>query len=435
MPVRFDAHEFHEGLVKHGLIIPVGVPGVFGRSAVFEDVLERFNGLVSEVSKHDGAEVYTFPPVINRQVLEKVHYLDSFPHLCGAVYSFFGKEPQAKELSRRIHDGEKWDDLLGLTDVVLNPAACYPVYPTMTGTVPRRAAGDHAELGTRQQPSPEPTRMQSFRVREFVRIGTPAEVLEWRDMWLQRQLTLLRSPGLPAGSEVVSDPFFGRSGKMLAVSQKEQRLKFEVVIPVISAENPTAVCSFNFHQEHFGSTFGIRTSDDQVANSACLGFGLERIAQAALQDARLRPWRVAAGSAYPTAALVRRTHEQVCRRDVALLHAARDLLEGALQDRQHAARELVDQELSAGRECGTGLRHDIGPDYLGHAAQRNAGHDVLCGRQVEAFENAADIGGGFVGHMQPRISVGALEELDEGFVGFDGDQVCVRTHPSQDLPP
>jgi seryl-tRNA synthetase len=281
MPVRFDADEFHAGLVKHGLIIPVGVPGIFGRSAGFEDVLERFNGLVSDVSKHDGAEVYTFPPVINRQVLEKLHYLDSFPHLCGAVYSFFGKEPQAKELSKRIHDGEKWDDLLGLTDVVLNPAACYPVYPMLTGTLPK--GGRLVTMLSwvfRHEPSPEPTRMQSFRVREFVRIGTPVEVLEWRDMWLQRGLTLLRSLGLPAAAEVASDPFFGRSGKMLAVSQKEQRLKFEVVIPIISAENPTAVCSFNFHQEHFGSTFGIRTSDEQVANSACLGFGLERVVMA-----------------------------------------------------------------------------------------------------------------------------------------------------------
>jgi seryl-tRNA synthetase len=281
MAVSYDSEEFHEGLVRHGLIIPVGVPGIFGRNAVFEDVLERFNGLVSEVSKQDGAEVCTFPPVISRQVLEKVHYLDSFPHLCGAVYSFFGKEPEAQALSKRIHDGERWDDLLGLTDVVLNPAACYPVYPTMTGTMPQ--GGRLVTMLNwvfRHEPSPEPTRMQSFRVREFVRIGTPDEVVEWRDMWLQRGLTLLQSLGLPASSEVASDPFFGRSGKMLAVSQKEQQLKFEVVVPVISAENPTAVCSFNFHQEHFGSTFDIRTADEQIANSACLGFGLERIVMA-----------------------------------------------------------------------------------------------------------------------------------------------------------
>jgi seryl-tRNA synthetase len=57
-------------------------------------------------------------------------------------------------------------------------------------------------------------------------------------------------------------------------------LKFEVLIPVISEENPTACCSFNFHQDHFGSKWEIQTADGEVANTACLGFGLERIAMA-----------------------------------------------------------------------------------------------------------------------------------------------------------
>ena len=122
--------------------------------------------------------------------------------------------------------------------------------------------------------------MQSFRVREFVRCGTPDQVVEWRDMWLQRGLTLLESLGLPAKSDVAADPFFGKGGKMLAKSQVEQKLKFEVLVPVISLDKPTAVCSFNYHQEHFGHVFGIRTADDQVAHTACLGFGLERCVMA-----------------------------------------------------------------------------------------------------------------------------------------------------------
>jgi seryl-tRNA synthetase len=281
MSVEYDSGKFYEGLVKHGLIIPVGVQGAFGRGAVFEDVLERFNGLVTKLSSNDRAEVYTFPPVISRQVLQKVHYLDSFPHLCGAVYSFFGKELQARALAEKVNGGQPWGDMLGMTDVVLNPAACYPVYPSFTGVVPK--GGRLVTMLNwvfRHEPSAEPTRMQSFRVREFVRVGTPDEVVEWRDMWLQRGLTLLQGLGLPAKSDVASDPFFGRGGKMLAVSQKEQKLKFEVLVPVISAEDPTAVCSFNFHQEHFGSTFDIRTQDGQIANTACLGFGLERIVMA-----------------------------------------------------------------------------------------------------------------------------------------------------------
>ena len=94
---------------------------------------------------------------------------------------------------------------------------------------------------------------------------------------------------MPARSEVAADPFFGRGGKLLAVNQKEQQLKFEVLVPVISAEEPTAVCSFNFHQEHFAATFGIRTGDGRVANTACLGFGLERIVMALFKTHGFEP--------------------------------------------------------------------------------------------------------------------------------------------------
>ena len=278
MADAFDSKALYDGLVAHGHIVPVGVQGAFGRGAEFERVLEGFNALVSKLAKNDRAETFTFPPIINRSILEKVHYLDSFPHLCGAVYSFFGKELQAKALAERVNSGGPWSEFLGMTDVVLNPAACYPVYPSFTGTVP--SEGRLVSMMNwvyRHEPSIEPTRMQSFRVREFVRVGTPDQVVEWRDMWLQRGLDLLKSLGLPARSDVASDPFFGRGGKMLAINQKEQRLKFEVLVPVISETEPTAVCSFNFHQEHFGSTFDIKTADGAVANTACLGFGLERI--------------------------------------------------------------------------------------------------------------------------------------------------------------
>ncbi len=281
MTTEFDAQGFYDGLVAHGLIVPVRVQGAFGRGAVFEDVLERFNALVSRLSSGDGADHYTFPPVIDRTIIERTDYLDSFPHLAGTVFSFFGKEKQARELSERVHSGQPWSDLQGITDVCLNPAACYPVYPTIAGTLP---AGGRLITMTnwvyRHEPSPEPTRMQSFRVREFVRAGAPDDVLAWRDQWLERGVSLLRSLGLPATPDVATDPFFGRAGKMLAASQKELKLKFEVLVPVLSLESPTAVCSFNYHQEHFGHVFGIHTQDGREAHTACLGFGLERVVMA-----------------------------------------------------------------------------------------------------------------------------------------------------------
>jgi seryl-tRNA synthetase len=279
--VEYDVESFYQGLVEHGLIVPVRVLGAFGRGAVFEDVLERLNALITHISKDDGAEVYTFPPVIDRTIIEKTDYLDSFPNLAGTVFSFFGKDREAKVLSAKVHGGESWAETQGMTDVCLNPAACYPVYPVIAGTLPPNGRTiTMTNWVYRHEPSPEPTRMQSFRVREFVRAGTPDTVVAWRDQWLQRGLELLTSLGLPAKSDVAADPFFGRAGKMLADGQKSQKLKFEVLVPVISLEKPTAVCSFNYHQEHFGHVFGIRTVEDQVAHTACLGFGLERCVMA-----------------------------------------------------------------------------------------------------------------------------------------------------------
>jgi seryl-tRNA synthetase len=273
--------DFFDGLAANRLIIPTGVDGAFGRGAVFESVLEAFNSLVSRVSASDGAETCTFPPVIDRRILERVNYMDSFPNLCGAVCSFMGKEAAARELSERIHAGKSWADRLEMTQVALNPAACYPLYPTLRGTIP--SGGRIVTMMNwvfRHEPSREPTRMQSFRVREFVRVGELDDVVEWRDMWLNRGLELLRSLGLDATPDVASDPFFGRGGKMMAAAQKEQKLKYEVLVPVNSQENPTAVCSFNFHHQHFGSTFEIMTPRGEAANTACLGFGLERVTMA-----------------------------------------------------------------------------------------------------------------------------------------------------------
>jgi len=278
---NYDPKTFYDELVANRLVVPSGVLGAFGRGAVFEDVLEHLDALLLRTILEDGVESMTFPPVIDRDIVERTGYMDSFPNLCGTIHSFLGPERDARAVSQRIEAGKPWADLLGMTDVVLNPAACYPLYPTCAGVLPE--GGRHVTMLAwvyRQEPSSEPTRMRSFRVREVVRIGTPPEVVAWRDMWLSQGIALLESIALPARADIAADPFFGRGGKMLAAGQLDQKLKFEVLIPVISEENPTACGSFNYHQDKFGTAFGIRTRDGQVAHSACLGFGLERLTMA-----------------------------------------------------------------------------------------------------------------------------------------------------------
>jgi seryl-tRNA synthetase len=272
---------FYDGLVAHGLLVPTGPLGAFGRGRVFEDVLEAFDALVMRSAKDEKVESMTFPPVIDKTIIERTGYMDSFPTLCGAIHSFTGTEKESRAISQRIAEGKPWGDTLGQTDVVMNPAACYPFYPTARGTVP--PDGRHVTMLAwvyRQEPSLEPTRLRSFRVREFIRVGTPDVVVAWRDRWLDRGVSILRSLQLPATPDVAADPFFGRGGKILAAGQIEQKLKFEVLIPVISETEPTACCSFNYHQDKFGSAFGLLLPGGETAHSACLGFGLERVVMA-----------------------------------------------------------------------------------------------------------------------------------------------------------
>ncbi len=142
---------------------------------------------------------------------------------------------------------------------MLTPAACYPVYPLAAarGPLPQAALFDVAADCFRHEPSRALDRLQSFRMREFVRIGSPGG-----DPGLPRAMDGARararraSSALPCQVEIANDPFFGRVGQMMAVSQRQQSLKFELLIPYHAGATPTACMSFNYHRDHFGTHLG-----------------------------------------------------------------------------------------------------------------------------------------------------------------------------------
>jgi len=117
-------------------------------------------------------------------------------------------------------------------------------------------------------------------MREYVCIGTPEQIDAFRKRWMTRAQDLAGQLGLSYRFDHASDAFFGRGGKLMAMSQIEQALKFELLVPVRSAEQPTACMSFNYHQDHFGAAWNLRNTAGQVMHTGCVAFGMDRLALA-----------------------------------------------------------------------------------------------------------------------------------------------------------
>ena len=277
-----EAHQSYlNELFEAGLLIPSGVPGLYGRSGVFEGVVEDFEQYVTRMGKHLKPEVMRFPPIINRQHYLRTDHIETFPNLMGSVHTFTGKDREHLALLEKKAHGQDWTRDLAPTEVMMTPAACYPLYPTATGTLPEQGRTvDLVSFVFRHEPSIDPARMQIFRQREYVRLGTPQQALDHRNYWLKRGEEMLRAVGLDVKPELANDPFFGRGGRLMSATQKEQDLKYELMVPVASKDKLTAVTSCNYHLDHFGHAFDIKTPDGETAHSACIGFGLERIALA-----------------------------------------------------------------------------------------------------------------------------------------------------------
>jgi seryl-tRNA synthetase len=268
--------------LAESLFHSMGVDGVYARTALYTRVVGQLEAYISRQREVD-AEILRFPPVMSRSQLEKSGYLKSFPNLLGCVCALHGNEASIRGAVERHDHGGDWTTSLTSSDLVLSPAACYPVYPIAAarGTLP--ATGLHFDIEAdvfRHEPSRSLDRLQSFRMREFVRIGAPESIVQFRERWMQRAPQLATELGLPFSIEVANDPFFGRVGQIMAVSQRQQALKFELLIPYYAGATPTACMSFNYHREHFGAVWGIRDANGELAHTSCVAFGIDRLAVA-----------------------------------------------------------------------------------------------------------------------------------------------------------
>ena len=170
------------------------------------------------------------------------------------------------------------------------------VYPTLAGHAARRAAVLSTCVGYcfRHEPSGRPGAHADVpharvRPRRHARRRARAAATTGSSAALDAPRRPRARPPRPTSPTTRSS---AAPAAMLAASQREQAAEVRAPRPDLRRRAPHRVASFNYHQDHFGTPFDIRTADGEVAHTACVGFGLERIALALLRHHGLdiRAW-------------------------------------------------------------------------------------------------------------------------------------------------
>ncbi len=120
--------------------------------------------------------------------------------------------------------------------------------------------------------------------------------MSFRNDWLAQSRDIFRKLDLPFEVAPASDPFFGRAAPIMERGQKEQELKYEVLVTINDDRSLTACVSANGHRDHFSKALGIMRGDGATVHSACAGFGLARMALALLR------WHGPSMSTWPSSA-------------------------------------------------------------------------------------------------------------------------------------
>ncbi len=235
---------------------------------------QRIDRLFSHWALGFGAGEQRYSPLVSVAQLHKLEYFKSFPHQAIFPVSL---SPDNENLSAFAEDPVSSEGQLQLTKTspighCLAPAACFPIYISMTGQkLPATSYVTLRSLCFRKEQSLKPLERQTtFTMREVVCIGAQDDVREFLDQFRRILEHFFAHWNLPVALERATDPFFNAPTNRKYIMQKVAPLKHEMVF-----DGHLAIGSINFHQNSFGEAFDISCQGNPVF-SGCVAFGIER---------------------------------------------------------------------------------------------------------------------------------------------------------------
>ena len=232
------------------------------------------------------AEEAHFPALVDADTLHKCGYFDSHPNAVTFVGNMVEDFDAIEEFRRANSCSEGAllppHDHIHVDGMCLNPAACFPCYPTLTGTTFATGRA-YTWLGRvfryESRNISGLDRLYEFNVRELVFVGNDDYVRDCRRRSLQVVESLATYFDIDCRIQTATDPFFATVSAAKKFWQAAQEVKNEIKIPSLDADGNVkqlACGSINLHGNFFGRRFAIKDGAGEPVQTGCVGLGIER---------------------------------------------------------------------------------------------------------------------------------------------------------------
>jgi seryl-tRNA synthetase len=276
----------NDELVKRGWMHDYGKGQVAYSGPVFK-LAKLINDKSGELYKSAfNAKDSHFPAMIDADTLHKCGYFDSHPNAVTFVGNVIEDFDAIEEFRRANSCSEgalmPQQDHIHIDGMCLNPAACFPCYPTLTGQKFEEGQcytwlGRVFRYESRNINGLD--RLYEFNVRELVFVGNEEYVRDCRAKALPIVEELASFMDIDCQVQTATDPFFATVSAAKKFWQAAQEVKNEIKIPALGndgSQKMLACGSINLHGNFFGKRFGFTCENGEPAQTGCVGLGIER---------------------------------------------------------------------------------------------------------------------------------------------------------------
>ena len=278
--------DVNQGLAERGWLHDYGMGQVAYNGPVLK-LARLINEKAAELYRreYDATDGH-FPALVDADTLHKCGYFDSHPNAVTFVGNMIEDFDAIEEfrMANSCSEGAHMppQDHVHVDGMCLNPAACFPAYPTLSGK--RYETGECFTWMGRvfryeSRNISGLDRLYEFNVRELVFVGSDAYVSDVRNRSLPLVEELATFFDIDCKLQTATDPFFATVSAAKKFWQAAQEVKNEIKIPVLDADGNTktiACGSINLHGNFFGERFDIQDQEGNPAMTGCVGLGIER---------------------------------------------------------------------------------------------------------------------------------------------------------------